>query len=61
MFKGSMVALITPLQADGRVGFDTRQRRPERHSEAGADGDPGRIVLRPGRGSDFQAVAGRGL
>lgn len=60
MFNDSMVALVTPLQADGQVDFDARQWRPERHTEADTEGEPRRTVPRPGRGREFRAVAGRG-
>jgi 4-hydroxy-tetrahydrodipicolinate synthase len=38
MFKGSLVAIVTPMQADGAVDFAAFERLIELHVEAGTDG-----------------------
>lgn len=37
MFRGSMVALITPMQRDGRVDYEALQRLVEFHIDQGTD------------------------
>ncbi|HEU4603989.1 MAG TPA: dihydrodipicolinate synthase family protein, partial [Steroidobacteraceae bacterium] len=38
MFSGSIVALVTPMQADGAVDFDALDRLVEFHIQQGTDG-----------------------
>ncbi len=38
MFKGSLVALVTPMRPDGAVDFDALARLIDFHVEAGTDG-----------------------
>jgi 4-hydroxy-tetrahydrodipicolinate synthase len=38
MFKGSLVAIVTPMLADGSVDFDALERLIEFHVESGTDG-----------------------
>ena len=38
MFSGSIVALVTPFNADGEVDFDSLKKLVERHVAAGSDG-----------------------
>ncbi len=38
MFSGSIVAIVTPMQADGAVDFDALDRLVEFHVESGTDG-----------------------
>jgi 4-hydroxy-tetrahydrodipicolinate synthase len=38
MFKGSLVAIVTPMRADGAVDYDGLERLIEFHVDAGTDG-----------------------
>jgi 4-hydroxy-tetrahydrodipicolinate synthase len=38
MFSGSLVAIVTPMTADGAVDFDALERLVEQHVSAGTDG-----------------------
>ena len=47
MFRGSMVAVVTPMQADGALDFEALARLVEFHIENGTDA----IIVRDSQGA----------